>query len=76
MATKRPEPWLIHFFQRDTSDDPGSSVPAMDFLATVPVNVAAEMHAILEAVSEAPPPAFSVESAEVVYESNHRHKPR
>jgi Txe/YoeB family toxin of Txe-Axe toxin-antitoxin module len=59
VVAQRPEPWLIHFFQRDTNDDPGTAVPAMDFLATVPVKVAAEIHAILKAVSEAPPPAFS-----------------
>lgn len=59
MEAKRPEPWLIHFFQRDAADDPESPVPAMDFLGTVPVKVSAEMHAILEAVSEAPPPAFA-----------------
>ena len=59
MVAQRPEPWLVHFFQRDTSDDRGAAVPAMEFLAALQVKVAAEIHAILEAVSEAPPPAFS-----------------
>jgi hypothetical protein len=53
------DPWLIHFFQRHRSDDPARSVPAMDFLDGVPLKVRAEMNAVLDAVAEAPPPAFS-----------------
>jgi hypothetical protein len=55
----RPEPWLIHFFQRDARDDKAQRVPAIDFLDQVPTKVRAEMQAVLEAVAEAPPPAFS-----------------
>ena len=55
----RPEPWLLHFFQRDARDDKAQRVPAIDFLDQVPVKVRAEMQAVLEAVAEAPPPAFS-----------------
>lgn len=55
----RPEPWPIHFFQRDARDDKAQRVPAIDFLDQVPVKVRAEMQAVLEAVAEAPPPAFS-----------------
>ena len=55
----RPEPWLIHFFQRDARDDKAQRVPAIDFLDQVPVKVRAEVQAVLEAVAEAPPPAFS-----------------
>ena len=53
------EPWLIHFFQRHRADDPARSVPAMTFLDTLPDRVVAEIHAVLDAVAEAPPPAFS-----------------
>jgi hypothetical protein len=53
------EPWLIHFFQRDARDDKAETVPAIDFLDQVPTKVRAEMQAVLEAVAEAPPPAFS-----------------
>jgi len=58
-ARARPEPWLIHFFQRDVRDDKAQRVPAIDFLDQVPTKVRAEMQAVLEAVAEAPPPAFS-----------------
>ncbi len=51
-------PWLIHFFQRASVDDGGESVPTIDFLEGLPPKVAAEVHAVLEAVAEAPPPAF------------------
>jgi Txe/YoeB family toxin of Txe-Axe toxin-antitoxin module len=56
---KRPEPWLIHFFQRHPDDDPVMAVPATDFLRSLPVKVAAELQAILDAVAKAPPPSFS-----------------
>jgi hypothetical protein len=52
-------PWLTHFFQRDVRDDKTRAVPAIDFLDQVPTKVRAEMQAVLEAVAEAPPPAFS-----------------
>ena len=48
-------PWQIHFAQVGSSD----TVPAVEFLDAVPVKVAGEMHAVLAAVAEAPPPAFS-----------------
>ena len=47
-------PWLIHFFERHDE-----SVPAIEFLDSVPTAVVAEFEAILDAVAEAPPPAFS-----------------
>lgn len=57
---KRPrEPWQIHFFQRDVHDDPDTTTPAQDFLDAIPAKVAAEIHAVLSAVAEAPPLAFS-----------------
>ena len=58
-ATKRAEPWRIHFFQRHPADDPKRSVPALELLEAVSPAVAAELQAILEAVAAAPPPAFS-----------------
>ena len=60
MATSsHPGPWLIHFFRRAKADDASEAVPARDFFETVPDKVAAEFNAILDAVAEAPPPAFS-----------------
>lgn len=53
------DPWLIHFFQRHEVDDPDETVPAIEFLESVPLKVKAEIHAVLDAVAEAPPPAFS-----------------
>ena len=53
------EPWRIHFFQRHVDDDTGRAVPALEFLNGLPDKVAAEIHAVLEAVAEAPPPSFS-----------------
>lgn len=50
-----PHPWLIHFFQREEDQ----SIPAIEFLDGLPRKVAAEIHAILDAVAAAPPPAFS-----------------
>lgn len=56
---RRSAPWRIHFFQRYPDDDPSEGVPAIDFLDSLPTKVAAEIQAVLEAVAEAPPPAFS-----------------
>jgi hypothetical protein len=53
------KPWRIHFFQRASADDSGRAVPAIEFLDSVPAKVAAEIHAVLDAVAAAPPPAFS-----------------
>lgn len=50
--------WRIHFFRRPTRDGE-ECVPARDFLGSVPAKIAAEMQAVLVAVAEAPPPAFS-----------------
>jgi len=47
-------PWLIHFFRRSDG-----GIPTRSFLDTAPVKIAAEIHAVLEAVATAPPPAFS-----------------
>jgi hypothetical protein len=54
----RSDSWLIHFFQRHPGDDSTRSVPAMDFLDTLSAKVTAEILAVLDAVAEAPPPAF------------------
>jgi len=60
VTEKRPRgPWKIHFFQRHTGDDPDATTPALAYLDSVPTKVAAEIHAVLTAVAEAPPPAFS-----------------
>jgi hypothetical protein len=58
-SRQRPEPWRIHFFQRAREDDAARSVPVVTFLESWPVKVAAEIHAVLGAVAEAPPPSFS-----------------
>ena len=54
-----PDPWLIHFFQRHQAEDPAEAVPAIDFLDSLPLKTRAEIIAVLEAVAQAPPPAFS-----------------
>lgn len=59
MEASAPEPWKIHFFRRHADDDAGRATPVLDFFDTVPVKVAAEIHAVLDAVAEAPPPSFS-----------------
>jgi Txe/YoeB family toxin of Txe-Axe toxin-antitoxin module len=56
---KQSKPWRIHFFQRDQADDAQKAVPATEFLDSIPAKVAAEIHAVLEAVAAAPPPSFS-----------------
>jgi Txe/YoeB family toxin of Txe-Axe toxin-antitoxin module len=53
------DPWRVHFFQRHIADDETQSVPALEFLQLLPAKVAAEIQAVLDAVAEAPPPAFS-----------------
>ena len=50
------EPWLIHFFQRHLSDDPGESVPALDFFEGLTAKIAAEINAVLDAVAVHHPP--------------------
>jgi hypothetical protein len=55
----RPEPWLIHFFQRHIYDDPACTVPGRVFLTDCPPKVRAYFLAVLKAVAEAPPPTFS-----------------
>lgn len=56
---KQSKPWRIHFFRRDQADDAQKAVPATEFLDSIPAKVAAEIHAVLEAVAAAPPPSFS-----------------
>lgn len=59
MAQVDREPWRIHFFQRAAEDDATRITPTLDFFGTLPGKVVAEIHAVLDAVAEAPPPAFS-----------------
>lgn len=51
--------WSVHFFQRNAADDPRRTVPVVDFLDSIPAKIAAEFHAVLDAVAAAPPPSFS-----------------
>ena len=53
------ERWRIHFFQRHAGDDLDRGVPAMEFFDSLPAKVVAEFQAVLDAVADAPPPAFS-----------------
>jgi len=53
------ESWRVHFFQRHRSDDPNETSPVIEFLDQLPTKVAAEIHAVLNAVAAAPPPSFS-----------------
>lgn len=69
MAKKKPaaskgskptrEPWRIEFFQRHKSDDANETAPGRQFVRSVPDKIAARMRAVLEAVADAPPPAYS-----------------
>jgi hypothetical protein len=59
MSVGPKDPWRIHFFQRHVDDDAARAVPSIDFLDSLPDKVAAEIHAVLDAVAEAPPPSFS-----------------
>lgn len=52
-------PWRIHFFKRRAEDDRTQAVPARDFLDRCPTAVAAKLVAVVQAVADAPPPAFS-----------------
>jgi len=52
-------PWRIHFFKRHAEDDQAQAVPARDFLDRCPTAVAAKLIAVVKAVADAPPPAFS-----------------
>lgn len=52
-------PWRVHFFKRHRDIDPAQAVPARDFLDRCPTAVAAKLVAVLKAVADAPPPAFS-----------------
>lgn len=51
--------WRIHFYQRPSPSSGSAQTPAIDFLDSLPLAVAAEIHAVLDAVADAPPPAFS-----------------
>ena len=51
--------WRIHFFQRAPVEDEPGSVPAQEFLDSLPPSERAKIVAILDAVAAAPPPAFS-----------------
>jgi Txe/YoeB family toxin of Txe-Axe toxin-antitoxin module len=65
VATSSPQgavaraPWRIHFFKRHADDDPTQAVPARDFLERCPTAVVAKLIAVVKAVADAPPPAFS-----------------
>jgi hypothetical protein len=52
-------PWRVHFFRRHRADDPACAVPALDFLRACPTKVEAMIVAVVKAVADAPPPAFS-----------------
>lgn len=54
-----PNPWRIHFFRRNPSDDPSQAVPGRAFLLACPDKVRMTMLAVLKAVADAPPPQFS-----------------
>jgi hypothetical protein len=58
MATKAPR-WGVEFFQRHAEDDRRQAAPGRDFLDEIPAKVAARMVAVLQAVADAPPPAYS-----------------
>jgi hypothetical protein len=51
--------WQVHFFKRSPDVDPDEAVPGREFLEVCPDKVRATMIAVLHAVRDAPPPAFS-----------------
>jgi Txe/YoeB family toxin of Txe-Axe toxin-antitoxin module len=55
----KTRPWLVYFFQRAEAAHPHESVPAREFLDRCPTSVAAKFIAVIKAVADAPPPAFS-----------------
>src|SRR6266511_4121667 len=59
MASKHPEPWGIEFFKRHIKDDPDEVIPGRVFLESCPKKVQVQIEAVLTAVADAPPPAFS-----------------
>lgn len=59
MAGGPKDPWRIHFFQHHADEDTNRAVPSIEFLEGLPEKVAAEIHSVLDAVAEAPPPSFS-----------------
>jgi hypothetical protein len=58
-ATPAASPWFIELFQRHRDDDPTESVPGQLFLDAIPTALAARILAVVKAVADAPPPAFS-----------------
>src|SRR5215831_9573418 len=58
-ARKRIQAWGVEYFKRHKADDPGETVPGRQFLDRCPLKVQAMMKAVLLAVADAPPPAFS-----------------
>jgi len=56
-SANRSDPWLIHFFRHPEGEP--HVAPARDFLEALPPKLAAEFRDVLDAVAEAPPPAFS-----------------
>lgn len=59
VARRNQDPWRIQFFQRAAADDRDRALPAVEFLDSIPAKVAAEIHAVLNAVATSPPPSFS-----------------
>lgn len=57
--SNRRKTWQINFFRRHPDDDQDEACPARDFLDGLPSKAAAEIHAVLAAVADAPPPSFS-----------------
>jgi hypothetical protein len=59
VASKQTAPWDWDFFQRHVDDDSERAVPARIFLESCPDKVQAKLMAVVSAVADAPPPAFS-----------------
>lgn len=59
VTRRSKDPWRIQFFQRAEVDDSERTVPAIEYLNSIPAKAAAEAHAVLDAVAASPPPSFS-----------------
>lgn len=51
--------WHVAYSQRHREDDPSKAIPGRDYLLSLPAALRAEFVAVIKAVADTPPPAFS-----------------
>lgn len=52
-------PYRVVFFERHVDDDPGGTVPGLEFLRAAPAKVRALMVAVIDDVAQSPPHRYS-----------------